>query len=460
MTPNFGYQDEDVEKLAEHTGALVVSDMGTGKTFIGVKRDIRIRQKYKGATLVVAPLSVLSAWADVYQLLYPELKVVVCNNKARDSSWKLFVESDAEVFVVHWDALRLMPQLADYRWLHIIADECHRMQSRNAQQTKALKKIRSDYKTGMSGTPVTNTPDKLWSVLNWLYPKDYKSYWKFYRKYVDFTVVPPQNYHVINGPKNEKDLLKQIRPFFVRHRKKHKCCPNHPNGVNPWLPDKYYPPTPIYVDLSPKQKKVYNAMKKDMLAWIGKNEDTPLAAPVVIAQFTRLSQFACAYAEIDAAGDVKLSEPSSKLDALFQILNDNPDEQIVVFSQFKQLIDLLEKRLVDKQISYVKLTGDTPGKLRGSLVDRFQKGEARLFISTIAAGGVGITLTAASTVVFLDRSWSPALNEQAEDRLHRIGQDNPVQVLDIAARGTIDLGRFTKLELKRSWLRKILGDSA
>jgi hypothetical protein len=142
-----------------------------------------------------------------------------------------------------------------------------------------------------------------------------------------------------------------------------------------------------------------------------------------------------------------------------QILEDNPDEQIVVFSQFKQIIHLLEKRLVKSGISHVLLTGDTPQEERGNIVERFQKGEAKVFAGTIAAGGVGITLTASSTIVFLDRSWSPALNQQSEDRLHRIGQKEAVQVIDIMARDTVDLGRKQRLEQKWSWIRELLGDT-
>jgi SNF2 family DNA or RNA helicase len=162
--------------------------------------------------------------------------------------------------------------------------------------------------------------------------------------------------------------------------------------------------------------------------------------------------------EPDGAGGWHLSEPSSKVDALMQILEDNPDEPVVVFSQFKQLIRITNQRLADKGIPFVTLTGDTSQPDRASAVELFQSGRARVFTGTIAAGGVGITLTSASTVVFLDRSWSPATNQQAEDRLHRIGQKNAVQVVDVMARNTVDLGRHQRLEQKWGWIRTLLGD--
>jgi len=209
-------------------------------------------------------------------------------------------------------------------------------------------------------------------------------------------------------------------------------------------------------------------MRKDMIAWLETQDQTvPLIAPVAIAQLVRLQQLSVAYASIDSSFDEKtgetssivtLTEPSSKIDALMQIIQDNEGEQIVVFSQFKQLIRLVASRLGRSKIPYVTITGDVPAHERPGAIDRFQRGEVPIFLGTIGAGGEGITLTAASTVVFLDRDWSPAKNSQAEDRLHRIGQANAVHVIDIMALDTVDLGRHQKLELKTTWIRRILGD--
>jgi SNF2 family DNA or RNA helicase len=195
-----------------------------------------------------------------------------------------------------------------------------------------------------------------------------------------------------------------------------------------------------------------------MIAWVGANGDQALVAPVVISQLVRLQQFALASAEIDEFGSVSLSDPSSKLDALMEDIDALGDEQIVVFTQFKQMTNLLEKRLTAAGIPYGLLTGDVPQGVREQNVKDFQAGKTKVFVSTIAAGGVGITLTAASTVAFLDRAWSPALNLQAEDRCHRIGQLEAVQVIDYMSRDTVDLGRHQKLEMKWDWIRRVLGD--
>jgi SNF2 family DNA or RNA helicase len=140
-----------------------------------------------------------------------------------------------------------------------------------------------------------------------------------------------------------------------------------------------------------------------------------------------------------------------------QILADT-NRQVVVFSESKQIINLLAKRLEDANITHVLLTGDTPAEGRTRNIDTFQRGRARVFAGTITAGGIGITLTAASTVVFLDRAWNPSQNRQAEDRLHRIGQKSAVQVIDLVARDTVDGGRLQQIKLKWEWLKELLGD--
>lgn len=446
---DFGFQVEDVEKLRHVRNRLIANEMGTGKTYEAIALDLCARKDMSTftSTLVIAPLTVLPSWQQHFAELAPELKVVTVDPKNRSASWQQFLSSKADVFLVHWDALRLMPELQKHMFLHVIADECHKMQNRKNQWTRAIKKIKAQYKTGLSGTPTTGYPDKLWSVLNWLYPKEWSSYWAYYKEHVEFEIVYPQGYHKILGPKNEAALLDKMKDFYVRRLKK---------DVLKDLPSKYY--TDIWVELTPQQRKAYQQMKKELIAWVGQHESQPLVAPVVIAQLVRLQQFAVAYADVDSDGSVYLAEPSSKLDALMQILEDNPDEQIVVFSQFKQLVRLLESRLQKGGISYVTLTGDTPQSERGQVVSDFQEGKVRVFVGTIAAGGVGITLHAASTVVFLDRAWSPAYNQQAEDRLHRIGQKNAVQVIDIMARNTVDLGRRQMLEMKWDWIKRLLGD--
>lgn len=266
----FEFQAEDVSKLVHRRGSLLANEMGTGKTYQAIALDLLRREgigDHSDApiTLVIAPLSTLeSVWEAKFKELAPHLRTNVINPKARGKFLSAVRDRTADVYICHWESLRLMPELRQVYWRHIIADEAHRAKSRKAKQTKALKSLRATYRTALTGTPVTNKPQDLWSVLNWLYPRDWRSYWRYYEEFVEYEMQYPHGYHKIKGPKNEKELLKRLDPFYVRHLKKKKCCAHHPRGVMEQLPDKYY--DTIWVDLYPKQRRAYDQMKKDMIA--------------------------------------------------------------------------------------------------------------------------------------------------------------------------------------------------
>lgn len=464
----FDFQLEDVERLVGQRAVLIGNEMGTGKTYEAIALDLLRRwdwfngsdlgpdlkhtaaQRATPKTLIIAPLSVIGSWDDHYEELAPQLKRSVVDPKARAQFLKDLKDPSVEIYICHWDVLRIIQEeLRAVQFLHIIADEAHRAKNRKAQQTRALKSLRGTYRTALTGTPVMNQPQDLWSILNWLHPFQWRSYWKFYERYVDYEIQYPQQFRKVVGPKNEGELKTLMAPFFARRRKM---------DVLKDLPPKYY--TTIWVDLEPKQRRAYDQMKKEMIAWLEHQDQTkPLIAPVVIAQLIRLQQLAAAYVDIDydeEGSHASLSEPSSKLTALMEMINDNPGEPIVIYSQFKQLIRLLEHRLQKSGLGYVRITGDDSETERRNAIRTFQAGGADYFLGTIGAGSEGITLTRASTVVFLDRDWTPARNAQAEDRLHRIGQEEAVQVIDIMARDTVDLGRRQKLELKKEWIRRLI----
>lgn len=341
----------------------------------------------------------------------------------------------------------------------VLIHNCHALQNRKSKQTLSAKKIKGVYKTGLSGTPAYDKPDDLWSILNWLYPKYWTSFWRYYDKHIKY--IEQDGYRVIVGVNNVEDLQQEMAGFYLRRRKQDVLLD---------LPDKYH--TEIVVELDPKQKRAYQEMKKNMLAWVGEHEDEPVAAPVVIAQLTRLQQFSDAYGELEKVPKMdretgqeyhewrmRLSEPSSKLDAVMDIISSTA-AQIVVFSQFSQVIELLAQRLEKVGIPSGIFIGSTSSEDRKTIIREFQAGKLRVFAGTIAAGGIGITLTAASTVVFIDRSWSASLNIQAEDRCHRISQKNAVQIIDIVSRNTLDAKRIQKINLAWGWIKRLIGDDA
>lgn len=496
----FPFQQEAIEKFTPLSNVLLGDDMGLGKTVTAILLD-RVRRtqelslaqqnwttnfgrmpidQRRKKTLVVTLKSVLGMWEEHFNQWAPELKVKVINTKNRQDFVAAVMNGTYDVYVMHWEGVRLEPILNSVRWLHVIADEVQAIKNRHSQMTGAFKKVQALYKTAMSGTWADNRPDDAWSILNWLYGKKWGSYNRFVSHHLviklhsfdacllseDCNGHPPNSrpYREVTGIRHADELQASIKPFYIRRRKQ---------DVLDDLPDKYY--TTIRVDLSARQRRAYDDMRRNMLAWVGKNEGDPIAAPVVIAQLVRLQQFAVAYGELvpyrkkkidrktgeiwfEEGEALKLTDPSAKLDALEEMILNDPNRKRVVFSQSKQVMNMLYTRLEARGIGCCLLTGLTGEKERTALVAAFQNTDVPIFAGTIKAGGVGLTLTAASEVHFIDRDWSPSKNKQAEDRLWRIGQKNAVQVIDWIARDTIDFGRHQKINLKWEWLRQILGD--
>jgi SNF2 family DNA or RNA helicase len=493
----YPFQQEAVDKFIDVPSVLIGDDMGLGKTVTAIGLDLAKREKYAGKfngrpmTLVVTRTSVMGSWQRHYKAWAPELSTMVIDRKNRSAFANSFLKGEHDVYIIHWAAIRLVPELLQAKWFHIIGDEIHAIKNRKAQSTQAFKKIQTVFKVGLSGTAADNRPDDIWSILHWLYPRKWTSYHSFYKHHILFqeivNEITGRRYKKILGVVNTEQFNKDIEPFYMRRLKEE---------VLDDLPEKTY--TTIWCDLEPAQRRAYDQMRNNMLAWVGENEDQPVPAPVLIAQLIRLQQFAVAFGElikkvvrkrkceecqprtckhdmkrsicilcrddfsVPCAGHdtfpLKLTEPSSKLDVVMDIVTDNPEKQFVVFGQSKQAIQLLAERLDKEGITPAVLTGDTPSDERDDLIDKFQSGYYRVFCATIRAGGEGITLTAADTIILIDRDWSPSKNRQVEDRVHRIGQRYPVQIIDLVARNTIDLGRHADIRRKWTWVRQMLGD--
>jgi len=503
----FAFQQEDVDQLKSKRSRLVGNDPGTGKTFIGIALDQANRagdgakgeyvdnymRKHRALkTLVVCPKNAIDVW-DEHLMQYTEDDIYVYTYHTRERFMQYAKDPRRSgYFVMNYDSVRIkdMRGLNQITWFHIIGDEIHRIKNRKAQLVQSFKRIPALYKTGMSGTPADNKPEDLWSILNWLWPNYYTSYWRFVRAYTIQIPVLDRDGNELGYQKtvgvNEEAipvLREEMKPWFTRRRKE---------DVLTDLPDKYY--SRIWVDLDPKQRKVYDQMKKTMAAWCEDHREEieredPIIAQAVVVQLVRLQQMTAGYlvAKIDpATGEQEIKyrkkwnkdhtefdlvevpqwemiDPSAKMDALVELMTDRGvyekgGPSFIVFSQSKAAINLFGQRLESKHISHGLYTGDTKQAARDELVRSFQRGDVRVFAGTIKAGGESITLTRSSTVIFIDRWWSPSKNRQAEDRAHRIGQREAVEVIDIMARNTVDLGRWTAINNKWKWLQMLMGD--
>lgn len=467
----YKFQAEDVAHILKQKNGLLGHEMGAGKTHIAIEIELgwAEQDRKKGMkfapTLVVAPLNTFDSWVEKYAIQSPETDLVVIDRKNRDPFVRAIQKGQGDVFLMHWDALRIIVNdISKVTFGTVIADEVHRASNRKAQATRALKKVNTRHKLGLSGTASGDKPENLWSILNWLWPTYYRSYWRFRNHYCKEELVHrgQAQYKQIVGVKNVEGLKAEMRPWYRRHLKRHQCCEHHPDGVMSWLPEKTF--DTIWVDLSPKQRRVYDEMKSNMVAWVGEHEGSPLVASVVVAQMARLSQIALAspvvFENKDGGVSVDLEAPSSKIDAVKELIKDHDDKQFVIFSSSKKACYLAQAELARGGIVGEVLSGDTPDKQRRGMVSRFASGEFRVFIAVIqaAAEGVDGLQHATDTAIFLDRSWSTIKNQQAEDRLHRGGQKNTVQIIDVMARNTLDFGRKQRLEVKWEWIRSILGD--
>lgn len=469
LTDLFPHQVFARDKLAAYPNVAFFDDMGTGKTVAALDIDrIRRKQNWPNAKTLVVTLNgpVMDSWRRHFED-WTDLKVCVLNPKKRAQCWADFIHSNADVFVVHWDGVRVFPELQDITWLHVIGDEVHKIMHRDTKTTKEFKRIRTGYKTGLTGTPTSGRPDLLWSILNWLYPKVWRSYHKFFEEYVEYSYsneeVDPDtgevelnmfkpSYKVVKGPKNEEKLQALIEPYTVRRLLRE---------VRPGMPDRL-PPQVLRVELSPTQRKMYNQMRDDMLAWVSDraeqhDEISPIVAPIVIVKLMRLVQFACATAWVDLNGDVQLTDPSAKLDLIMSLIEANPTTQLVIFSNFKKLVYLLNTRLQKANIPFSTVHGDIKSELRDDEVQRFQSGKSLIFTGTTQAGGTGIDLFAANRMIHIDRNYSAIVNQQAEGRIDRIGQTQPIQIIDIVAENTIEDSRLEDVKMKWSWVKQLLG---
>lgn len=489
----YQFQQEDVDKLKIQKSAAIGSEMACGKTHEAIALDeiwCDEATYSNPKTLVIAPLNTFNSWQEKYAEQSPGTRVTVIDRKNRDLFVNALNHDNGDVFLMHWDALRRMPDLRQFKFETIIADEAHRASSRASLTTNALKKLKTNHKLAMSGTLSGDKPDGLWSIFNWLWPQYYRSYWAFRKAYIDEWTNPHTGYREILGVKNEKYLHEQIAPWYVRHLKRNQCCDNHPNGVLSWLPEVTH--DRITVDISPTQRRIYNEMRSGMVAWIGEQQQTPLVASIVIAKLARLSQIALAtpkletelhrrrdkelnpplvynggwrqnpdgtdyYEEVDV---VNLELPSSKLDALKEWLNDHPDKPVIVVSSSAKMCELVKEDLNKFGYPTELLYGKTPQAIRDVIVSNFNAGKFRVFLGVIEAMAEGVDglQYGTDTIIFLDRSWWGMMNKQTEERVDRPGQKNATNIIDIVARDTVDIQRHHDLDLKWDSVRKILGD--
>lgn len=488
----YPYQRAGVAFLARAKRALLADEMGTGKTrqSIMALQQIYMNGENPFPCLVVAPNSTKISWKREAEAVWPGLTVNVIKGSAAQRRKQL--EEGAHIYVMNWEQLRGHSRLAPYGGLalkkcvecggtderikhtscevhprelngiefkSVIADEVHRSKDPKAKQTRALWAATgaAQIRFALSGTPIASAPDDLWTVLHWMSPEEWPSKTKYIDRFCDISYNAFGAATVIGIKRHmEKEFFGALDPRMRRMPKA--------------LVLSFLPPVLMErrdVEMGAKQKKAYEQMRDQMIAELDDGDLLTTTSP--LTRVMRLLQFASSYATMETIFNertqkdeqfAKLADPSAKLDAFMDDLQDFGDDSVVVFAVSRQLIEMLSERMTKKGIPHGLITGAQNGDERQRHMDDFQDGRVKFILCTIAAGGTGITLTRGRVAVFLQRSWSMIDNYQAEARVHRIGseQHETITIVDYVTAGTVEEIVIDSVERKSQQLEAILRD--
>lgn len=416
-------------------GCILADEMGLGKS-IQIIYFIKklIEEDNTSKFLIVVPTSLVYNWENEFKKFGSKLNYqVFAGMKAkRHESLK---NDNPNIYITSYGLLREDEDIyKEINFKVCVIDEAQNIKNPQAGITKVVKKINSQTKIALTGTPIENSTIELWSIFDFIMPGFLASEQAFHRKYniKDFD----------DDTNNKLSLLnKQISPFILRRKKQ---------DVLKDLPDKIE--NNIYIELSEKQKKLYAAevirVRKEMDEIISK-EGIEKARFLILQLLTKLRQMCI---------DPRLvfedyNETSSKIENLIKVVKELIDNghKILLFSTFKTAIDLVKKEFEKNNITSYVIDGSVQSKKRMELVDKFNSDDTNCFLITLKAGGTGLNLTSADIVIHLDIWWNPQAENQATDRAHRIGQKNVVEVIKLISTGTIE-EKILELQNKKKLL--------
>ena len=399
-------------------GGILADDMGLGKTVQMI--TFLLSAKARGLShpaLIVCPASLVLNWLDECSRFAPALNVMAVSGNSIYRRFQLNEAENYDVLITSYDTLkRDIDQYELMNFSYCILDEAQYIKNHNTKSCQAARRIRAECRFALTGTPVENRLSELWSVFDFLMP----GYLSTYARFRDRFEIPI----VKNGDKAAEERLgRLIAPFVLRRLKK---------DVLTELPPKTE--TVQYAIMSGSQRKLYEANVYETRRQL--ENATEGDRMQILAALTRLRQICC-----DPRLCVQDAEQeSAKLELCMQLVNDavQSGHQLLLFSQFTTMLDLIEQELKKEDISYFVLEGSTSKPRRAELVKRFNAGEASVFLISLKAGGTGLNLTAADIVIHYDPWWNLAAQNQATDRTHRIGQQNPVQVYQLIIKDSIE----------------------
>lgn len=454
----YQHQVDGIREGARRTSFLLADDPGLGKSLealtvvaIDFERDLAKR------CLVVCPATLKGNWLEeIEQHTNFHALVVEGDRTDRDKCFQLFTLLDLQILIVNYEQVYThLEQLNDLKFDIIIYDEAHYFKNPEAKRTKAVLKLRAKRHIPVTGTPLLNQVNELWAILHRIDPQQFPHYFPFRNRYCAMGGFKGKQ---IIGVKNKAELESKLKSVMIRRLKKDVLD----------LPEKHH--VPVYVDLYPEQRELYDSAANDLKIELP-DSPTPQELENALVKNLKLKQICGTTACIPGYDDI-----SVKLDRAVQLLLEftynneleSPSEPVVVFTQFRDVSRCLHKRLQEIGLASFELNGDVKMNDRVALVERWanyydsSNSNPRAVLIVMLQLAVGLNMTAANRCIFLDKLYVPKLNEQAEDRLHRIGTDltKPIQIFEIIARKTVEQRIETILRGKRKLFNTMIEDNA
>jgi len=440
---------------------ILADDMGLGKTLqtLAVTQRAKEMSGSKFPVLIICPTSVVNNWKAEIGKFFHDAPVVVYTGGRRESKLER-VQSllgfashglTSPYVITSYDiARRDHDKLNELPWLYVVVDEGHNIKNPDAERTKAIKTINGQHKLALTGTPIQNNLAELWSLFDFAMPGYLGTRSQFQEKFGRNGTV---NWEAVrSGRLNLKD---RIHPFVLRRLKEHVA--------------KDLPPKMVVdqkVELTPLQVRLYkqvtqSAEYQKMVAQIDAKglDNSRLEIFAALSKLRGICNHPCLVDEQTKAGIVKYDD-SGKLEALKELIEEVVDgeHRALLFSQSTQMLDIIEDFFRKWEVNTLRLDGNTAPNKRQLLVDQFNGDKSlHCFLISTKAGGTGLNLTGADTVIFYDHDWNPANDMQAQDRAYRIGQTKPVTVYRLISQGTIEEKILERQSLKRTLADEIIG---
>ena len=404
-------------------GGILADEMGLGKTIQTIAFLLSNKDK---KSIVITPTALIYNWKNELEKFAPTLKVGLLHAAKSEREKILDNIDNYDVILTTYTTYKNdIDKYKNINFDYCIIDEAQNIKNPDAIITKAIKNVNAKVRFALTGTPIENNLMELWSIFDFIMPGYLYNKSKFKSIF-------------INNDKNIIELKNLIKPFILRRTKKE---------VITELPDKIE--QKIIIDLEKEHKRAYKGYVNLITRKIKENNQDNIT---VFSYLTKLRQL-CLSPELMVKN---YQGKNSKLDVLINIINDSSDEKILVFSQFTKVLEVIGKRLNEENISYSYLDGKTSAKDRVKLVEEFNTNNNKVFLISLKAGGTGLNLTSANIVVHFDPWWNPAVEDQASDRAHRIGQKNVVNVIKLIAKGTAEERVINLQETKKELIEDVI----